>query len=67
MPLHYLCVCEIFYVWDVNFIAPSVPYSRYTCILILLYASKWVGAMTGRDSDGKTIVKYVKSHILHRY
>ena len=40
----------------------------YTYILVLIdYVSKWVEAVATRADDAKTVVKHIKSLILHRY
>ena len=43
MPLYNVYVCEIFDVWDIDFMGPFPPSFRYTYILVLVdYVSKWV-------------------------
>ena len=47
---------------------PFPPSCGYTYILLFVdYVSKWVEAVATRTDDVKTVVKNVKSHILHRY
>jgi len=66
MPLHN--VFEIFDVWGVDFMGPFPHSSGFTYILMLVHhVSKWIEAMATRADDAKTILKHVKSLILHRY
>jgi len=68
MPLYNMYVCEIFYIWGIDFIGSFPPSFGYTYILVIVdYVSKWVEAVATRTDDAKTVVKHVKSLILHRY
>ena len=47
---------------------PFPPSFGYTYILILIdYASKWIEPIATRADDAETVVKHIKSVILHRY
>ena len=66
MPLHNVDVCEIFAVWGVDFMGPFPPSFGFTYILTLVdYVSKWIEAVATTANDVKTVVKHVKSLILH--
>ena len=68
MPLHSIYVCEIFDVLGVDFMEPFPPSCGYTYILLFVdYVSKWVEVVPTRTDDAKTMVKNLKSLILHRY
>ena len=68
MPLHSIYVCELFDVWVVDFMEPFPPSCGYTYILLFVdYVSKWTEVVAARTDDAKTVVKNVKSLILHRY
>ena len=68
MPLYNVYVCEIFDVWGIDFIGPFPPSSGYTYILVIVdYVSKQEEAVATMTDDAKTVVKHVKSLILHRY
>jgi len=58
----------MFDVWDIDFMGPFPPSFGYIYILVLVdYVSKWVEAIATRADDTKTVVKHIKSLILHRY
>ena len=66
MPLYNVYVCEIFDVWGLDFMGPFPPYFGYTYILVLVdYVSKWIKTVATRANDAKTMVKHIKSLILH--
>ena len=68
MPLHNMHMCEIFDVWGIDFMRPFPPSYGFIYILMLVHhVSKWIEAMATRVDDAKTILKHVKSLILHRY
>jgi len=67
MPLHNVHICEIFYAGGVDFMGPFPPTFGFTYILMLVnYVSKWNEVVAPRADDAKTVVKHVKSLILHR-
>jgi len=68
MPLHNVYICEIFNVWGVDFMGPFPPSFGFIYILILVdYVSKRIELVATRVDDTKTVVKHVKSLMLHRY
>ena len=68
MPLYNVYVCKIFDVWGIDFMGPFPPPFGYTYILVLVdYVSEWVEVVATRADDAKTMVKHIKSLILHRY
>ena len=47
---------------------PFPPSFGFTYILMLVdYVSKWIEVVVTRADDAKTVLKHVKSIILHRY
>jgi hypothetical protein len=47
---------------------PFPPYFGYLYILVAVdYVSKWVEAMACKNNDHKTVVKFLKEHILSRF
>lgn len=68
MPLTPILVCEIFDVWDINFMVhfPS-SYGNVSILLVVYYVSKWVEAKATRTNDAKVVVDFVKSDIFVRF
>jgi len=54
MPPYNVHVCEIFYVWGVDFMGPFPPSFGFTYILMLVdYVSKWIEVVATRAYDAK--------------
>uniref|UniRef100_A0A2N9FX66 Integrase catalytic domain-containing protein n=1 Tax=Fagus sylvatica TaxID=28930 RepID=A0A2N9FX66_FAGSY len=52
----------------VDFMGPFPPSFGYLYILVVVdYVSKWVEAMACKNNDHKTVVKFLKEHILSRF
>ena len=52
----------------VYFIGPFPPSFGFTYILMLIdYVSMWIRGVATNADNAKTVVKHVKSLILHRY
>ncbi|KAL0378533.1 UNVERIFIED_CONTAM: hypothetical protein Sradi_3158800 [Sesamum radiatum] len=68
MPLTPILVCEIFDVWDIDFMGafPS-SFGKSYIILGVDYISKWVEAKATRIDDAKTVIDFVKANIFSRY
>jgi hypothetical protein len=68
MPLNLILVIEIFDCWGIDFMGPFPPSFGYLYILVVVdYVSKWVEAMACKNNDHKTVVKFLKEHILSRF
>nr|GEZ76229.1 reverse transcriptase domain-containing protein [Tanacetum cinerariifolium] len=62
MPQNVIQVCEIFYVWGIDFMGPF-PSSRGNRYILLAvdYLSKWVEAKALPTNDARVVVKFLKS------
>jgi hypothetical protein len=68
MPLNPILVIEIFDCWGIDFMGPFPPSFGYLYILVAVdYVSKWVEAMACKNNDHRTVVKFLKEHILSRF
>ncbi|GJX29707.1 reverse transcriptase domain-containing protein, partial [Tanacetum coccineum] len=62
MPQNAIQVCEIFYVWGINFMGPFPSSRGNKYILVAVdYLSKWVEAKALPTNDARVIVKFLKS------
>nr|GEV33416.1 reverse transcriptase domain-containing protein [Tanacetum cinerariifolium] len=63
MPQNVIQVCEIFYVWGIDFMGPF-PSSRGNMYILVAvgYLSKWVEAKTLSTNDARVVVNFLKSH-----
>nr|GFA21622.1 reverse transcriptase domain-containing protein [Tanacetum cinerariifolium] len=62
MPQNVIQVCEIFYVWGIEFMGPfpSSRGNRYI-LVVVDYLSKWVEAKALSTNDARVVVKFLKS------
>nr|GEW92471.1 DNA-directed DNA polymerase [Tanacetum cinerariifolium] len=62
MPQNVIQVCEIFYVWGIDFMGPfsSSRGNRYILVAVD-YLSKWVEAKALPTNDARVVVKFLKS------
>nr|GFB38601.1 reverse transcriptase domain-containing protein [Tanacetum cinerariifolium] len=62
MPQNVIHVCEIFYVWGIDFMGPfpSSRGNRYILVAVD-YLSKWVEAKALPINDARVVVKFLKS------
>lgn len=67
MPLTPILICEIFYVLGIDFMGPFSFFGNSNILLVVDYVSKWVEAKVTRLDDGKTVVKFIKSHIFIQF
>ena len=68
MPQNPILICEIFYVWGIDFMGPfPSSYSNVYIILAVDYVSKWVEAKATRTDDSKVVTEFVKTNIFARY
>nr|GEU42179.1 reverse transcriptase domain-containing protein [Tanacetum cinerariifolium] len=62
MPQNAIQVCEIFYVWGIEFMGPFPNSKRNKYILVAIdYLSKWVEAKALHTNDVRVVVKFLKS------
>nr|GFB04006.1 reverse transcriptase domain-containing protein [Tanacetum cinerariifolium] len=62
MPQNTIQVCEIFYVWGIDFMGPFPSSKGNKYILVALdYLSKWVEAKALPTNDARVVVKFLKS------
>ncbi|GJS74654.1 reverse transcriptase domain-containing protein [Tanacetum coccineum] len=62
MPQNAIQVCEIFYVWGMDFMGPFPSSHRNKYILVVVdYLSKWVEAKALPTNDARVVVKFLKS------
>jgi hypothetical protein len=68
MPLNPILVIEIFDCWGIDFMGPFPPSFGYLYILVAVdYVSQWVEAVACKNNDHRTVVKFLKEHILSRF
>ncbi|XP_022846254.1 uncharacterized protein LOC111368995 [Olea europaea var. sylvestris] len=68
MPQTPILVCEIFYVWGIDFMGPFPTSFGYAYILLAVdYVSKWVKAKATRTNDSKVVSNFIKSNIFSRF
>ena len=68
MPQTGITEVELFDVWGIDFIGPFPSSCGYLYILLAVdYVSKWVEAIATQKADGKTVLKFLKSHIFTRF
>nr|GFB33642.1 reverse transcriptase domain-containing protein [Tanacetum cinerariifolium] len=62
MPQNFIQICEIFDVWDIDFMGPfpSSKGSKYILVAVD-YLSKWVEAKALPTNDARVVVKFLKS------
>nr|GEW97095.1 reverse transcriptase domain-containing protein [Tanacetum cinerariifolium] len=62
IPQNTIQVCEIFYVWGIDFMGPFPSSKRNKYILVAVdYLSKWVEAKALNRNDARVVVKFLKS------
>ncbi|GJZ13182.1 reverse transcriptase domain-containing protein [Tanacetum coccineum] len=62
MPQNAIQVCEIFYVWGIDFMGPFPSSRGNKYILVAVdYLSKWVEAKVLPTNDARVVVKFLKS------
>ncbi|RDY04020.1 Tf2-9, partial [Mucuna pruriens] len=61
MPQQPVLICEIFYVWGIDFMGPFLISNGYSYILLVInYITKWVEATATRTNDAKVVVDFLK-------
>nr|GEY35214.1 reverse transcriptase domain-containing protein [Tanacetum cinerariifolium] len=62
MPQNFIQICEIFYVWAIDFMEPFPSSKGNKYILVAVdYLSKWVEAKALPTNDARVVVKFLKS------
>nr|GEV16685.1 reverse transcriptase domain-containing protein [Tanacetum cinerariifolium] len=62
MPQNFIQICEIFDVWDIDFMGPFPSSKGNKFILVDVdYLSKWVEAKALPTNDARVVVKFLKS------
>nr|GEZ60281.1 putative nucleotidyltransferase, ribonuclease H [Tanacetum cinerariifolium] len=62
MPQNFIQICEIFDVWGIDFMGPSLSSKRNKYILVAVdYLSKWVEAKAFPTNDARVVVRFLKS------
>ena len=68
MPQIPIIFCEIFDVWDIDFMGLfAISFSYVYILLVVDYVSKWVEAKAIRTDDSKVIINFIKSNIFSRF
>lgn len=63
MPLTPILVCEIFYVWGIDFMGPFVSsFGNIYIVLAVDYISRWVEAKATCRDDTKIVVGFLKNY-----
>ncbi|RDX86702.1 pol, partial [Mucuna pruriens] len=61
MPQQPILLCEVFYVWGIDFMGPFPVSNGYSYILrVVDYVSRWVEAIATRTNDAKVVVDFLK-------
>ena len=64
MPQNPILVCEVFDVWEIDFMGPfPILFGNVYILLAVDYVSKWVEANATRSNDAKTVIDFLKSNI----
>ena len=68
IPLNPILVIEIFNCWGIDFMGPFPPSFGFVYIVVAMdYISKWIEAISSRNNDHKTLIKFLKETILSRF
>ncbi|GKC97018.1 reverse transcriptase domain-containing protein [Tanacetum coccineum] len=65
MPLNNIKVCEIFDIWDIDFMVPFLKLHKFEYILIADYVSKWAKAQALPTNDARVVVTFLKKLLCH--
>ncbi|GJR71410.1 reverse transcriptase domain-containing protein [Tanacetum coccineum] len=61
MPLNNIQVCEIFDIWDIDFIRPFLKSHKFEYILVAVdYVSKWPKAQALPTNDDRVVITFLK-------
>ncbi|XP_052289053.1 uncharacterized protein LOC127899634 [Citrus sinensis] len=68
MPLNPILEIEIFDCWGIDFMGPFPSSFGFVYILVAVdYVSKWIEAISCRNNDSKTVIKFLRENILSRF
>ncbi|RDX87278.1 Tf2-11, partial [Mucuna pruriens] len=68
MPHQPILFCEVFDVWDINFMGPFPVSNGYSYILLAVdYFSRWVEAIATKTNNAKVVEDFLKSNIFCRF
>ncbi|GJR54949.1 reverse transcriptase domain-containing protein [Tanacetum coccineum] len=66
MPLNNIQVCEIFYVWGIDFMGPFPKSYKFEYILVVVdYVSKWAKAQDLPTNDAQVVITFLKKLFCH--
>ncbi|GJZ86959.1 reverse transcriptase domain-containing protein [Tanacetum coccineum] len=61
MPLNNIQVCEIFYIWGIDFMGPFPKSYKFEYILVAVdYVSKWAEAQVLPTNDARVVITFLK-------
>ena len=64
MPLNNIIVCELFDVWDIDFMGPfSISFSNYYILVACEYVSKCIEAIASPSNDARVVRAFLKKNI----
>ena len=68
MPLNPILEIEIFNYWGIDFMGPFPSSFGFVYILVAVdYVSKQIGAISCRNNNSKTVIKFLRENILSRF
>nr|GFA69096.1 retrovirus-related Pol polyprotein from transposon 17.6 [Tanacetum cinerariifolium] len=66
MPLNNIQVCEIFYIWGIDFMGPFPKLHKFEYILVAVdYVSKWAEAQALPINDARVVITFIKKLFCH--
>ena len=66
--MNYILVCDIFYVWGIDFMGPfPESYGNEYILVAVDYVSKWVEAFALPTNDARVVIKFLKKNIFTRF
>ena len=68
MPLQWILVLQVFYVWGIDLMGPFPPsFGNLYILLVVDYVFKWVEAISCPRNDADIVVGFIQRNILSRY
>ena len=66
MPLNSIQLCEIFYVWGIDFMGPFLKSYKFEYILVAIdYVSKWAEVQALPTNDARVVITFLKRLFSH--
>ncbi|GJV86328.1 reverse transcriptase domain-containing protein [Tanacetum coccineum] len=63
MPLNNIQVCEVFYIWGIDFMGPFPKSYKFEYILVAVeYVSKWAEAQALPTNDARVVISFLKNY-----